>query len=438
LNLTALFNAIRGSRTHAFVMGITKTFPAVVVAQILSGITTVLATRALGPSEFGRANLSLASTLWVQIPLFVGLPTALMHYTPQVEGNRRGELMTLGFGLCMVTGVVTLAVSFLFDGFWAARQGITTRVFDLGLAWCVGFWIYVMGTTMLSAREQFGLRGATEIVFAVFYPVVFFLYGKAHPWRGDDYVFSLAVAFAVSGVFALGPSLRLMANSKIDRRMISLLVGYGIIASFGATANALLNSPARLIANKYLTLGEVGILSVYQGGAGKISSLFLTVSANVFFPIASRTPDKKALFWRIHRAMVVTVLGLLILSWTLLWAYFKVAGSRYTIDFVSLGVYALGGVFTLFFGLVSWYLASTGRNGMIICVVNSVLAGSINFGLCLYLIPSLHILGAGVASVIASMVGIGVCYLPWVQEELSWLSTRSSIPAIIRPKTAGH
>src|SRR5437763_8648408 len=49
-------------------------------------------TRKLGPMEFRRANLSLASTLWIQIPRIAGVPAAMVAYVPRItEEERRAQ-----------------------------------------------------------------------------------------------------------------------------------------------------------------------------------------------------------------------------------------------------------------------------------------------------------------------------------------------------------
>src|SRR5437879_7821032 len=140
-----------GDRTRAFIDGISNTFPSVLIAQVLSGITTLYVTRKLGPIEFGRANLSLASTLWIQIPLIAGLPPAMIHYIPQItEEKRRSQFINMALLLSLGLAIVTLGSSYALHGLWAHCLGLETKVVDWGLIWCAGFWVYVLGTTLLS------------------------------------------------------------------------------------------------------------------------------------------------------------------------------------------------------------------------------------------------------------------------------------------------
>ena len=62
-----------GERTHALLSGLGWVISGAMLARVFTGIATFLAARSLGPDAWGRANLALNATLWLQIPLFLGL-----------------------------------------------------------------------------------------------------------------------------------------------------------------------------------------------------------------------------------------------------------------------------------------------------------------------------------------------------------------------------
>src|SRR6185369_9540210 len=96
----------------------------------------------------------------------------------------------------------------------------------------------------------------------------------------------------------------------------------------GGIVAALLNTPGRLIAHHYLTVADVGVLSAYQGGSIQMSLFFVSIVAQVFFPIASRTPDRKVLFQKINRLLGLSAPGVMLGYAALIWLYMLLLGRR--------------------------------------------------------------------------------------------------------------
>src|SRR4051794_25367544 len=93
-----------GARTRTVLRGLQWTMPAAFVSRLFAGVATLLTARYLGPAEFGRASLVLATTFWIQVPLFLGLPTALMRFVPVAESKEREKWITTGLSLLAICG----------------------------------------------------------------------------------------------------------------------------------------------------------------------------------------------------------------------------------------------------------------------------------------------------------------------------------------------
>ena len=403
-----------GERTESFLGGLRWMVPATMTTRLISGCTTMLATRWMGPQAFGEANLSLAASFWVQIPLLLGIPTALMHYGPQAHGKQKGAWILSGLGLLFLAGGITLAVGYAFDGFWGGLQGISPRAFDFCLIWCAGFLIMTAAGSALSAVENFRIRSYLDVGFALLYMLCIVAGRLKGGVSGDWYILSLSAGMVIAGAVGLAVVSRSLHNVSIDdaRRHVSVLLIYGLIASFGNLASALLNSPARLIANRYLPLAAVGLLSAYQAASVQMASLLAASAMQVFFPIASRTPDKRMLFWKIHRAAWLSAPALFAAFLALMVFYFKVLGRHYTLRSTEAMVFCAAAVFTGFQAVYSFYFFSLGRRGMISSSIIALFSGAINILVCLWLIPSQTILGAGWALLVASAAGLACYYLP--------------------------
>src|SRR5262245_31301238 len=114
-----------GEHTLSLFRGLQWNTPAAFIARVLCGLASLGVARWLGPAGYGEANLALAATLWIQVPLFLGIPTALMHYIPQTPPADRPRLAATGLLLVGLTSVLTLTVGFSFQSYWAHIQGIS-------------------------------------------------------------------------------------------------------------------------------------------------------------------------------------------------------------------------------------------------------------------------------------------------------------------------
>src|SRR5689334_1893917 len=229
-----------GERTRAFLKGLRWTIPAAVMSRFFAGVATMFTARYLGPSEFGQASLVLATTLWVQVPLFLGLPAALMRFIPVSEPKEREAWVGTSLSLLALSGGATLAAGVIWGGFWASLLGVTRNEFQLGLLWCFAFLFYTTATYLAAARERFRMRATLEVLFALLFLLQIgglWLYKNLH---ADLYIKAMALSYGLVGLIGLlGQSIGGVVADGFGRRVRSLIV-FGLIASTGSIAGALL------------------------------------------------------------------------------------------------------------------------------------------------------------------------------------------------------
>lgn len=412
--LSGLLGSGIGERTAAMLQGLSWNFPAAGATRVLSGLTTVLAARWMGPASFGQANLALAATLWIQVPLFFGLTTAVMHFVPKRDAEGRSGLAADGLALLSFCCAATLGLGWLFRDFWAGLQGLSPEVFLGGLLWCAGFWLYTVSTALLSAQERFKARAGVELAFGLLFPAAALLLWKAWRLGAAPYVAALSAAYLLSGAAGLWKAWPGLPRPGLAGRAPELL-GYGLLAAAGQVTFALLYSLARLVANKALPLSEVGVLSAYQGGSVQFSTYFLAFSIQVFFPLASRAPDRPALFRKLSRLALPLTLGAWAACAACLSLYLLLLGRKYPFLPLEAALFSLGAGLTMTQGFLAWFYASGGRRGMAAAVLVNLAAGLANAAGCVVLIPRLGLAGAAWAFAGAQALSIAACYLPAVR-----------------------
>jgi len=401
-----------GTRTRTLLRGLQWTMPAAVVSRLFAGFATLLTARHLGPSEFGRASLVLATTFWIQVPLFLGLPTALMRFVPVAKNEDREKWVTAGLSLLAICGALTLAFGLGFADFWARLHGVTKNEFLLGLLWCSAFLFFTTATFLSAAREQFRARALLEVLFAILFLAQILGLWFFKSLDAALYIKAMAGAYllvGIAGVFLQVP--RRFVFDGFSSRARAFL-HFGVIASGGSVAGALLQSLGRLIANRYLDISQVGLLAAYQAGSLQMALYFIGVALHVFLPVAARTPDRAALFAKLTRVSVLVIVGAGSLCAAALAAYFLVLGTRYPLGLTNLVVFALASGFATQHGILSWFFSSGGSRGIVAAVIVALVAGVLNALLGWLWIPTWGVLGAGAAAGAAYFGGILACYIP--------------------------
>jgi O-antigen/teichoic acid export membrane protein len=412
-----LFPEGLGERTATFYKGVQYSLLAAVLTRFICGLTTMITARYIGPKEFGEANLSLAAVLWIQVPLFLGLPLAFVHFISK-NPEEKNEWMAEGLGLLTVLMMVTLGAGFIFRSFWAQLLGISDFHFVLALFWCFCCWPFAVGRTVSNTTERFQARAYMELLYAILFPLIVYVTLKKG-YNSGAYILGLSIPYLVVGVgglFYLRPSLKGIFNFGSKSKKMFL---YALIGSLGSFADALIDSPARLVINKVFNTADVGVMSAYQGGSTQMAVFFLTAAAQVFFPIASRTPDKIVLFKKLNRIIwqLFPVAAMVFLAG--LFLYLKILGRNYPIQLISCLIFSIAAALSLITGIFRWFIVSFGWRGICFNAVLGVGIGLINLGGCQWLVSRFHIPGAGLAYLIANVVGISLMYIPGL---LNWLN----------------
>lgn len=406
-----------GERTQTFVTGMSWVGSAAILSRIFSGTATILVARWMGPANFGEASVALAAALWIQIPLFVGIPTALMHYIPQKSISERPEWSATGFEVSCLFALATLTVGYFGRGICARGLRISEPVFIIALVWCGGFAVYTACTSILSGQEQFVDRARIELLFAILYPTIIFGLKFFKLLSAKSYIYALAIGYGIAGTVAIVMRISFSWNGAGFGKRARTLLSYGFISSAGGIVIAMIHSPSRLVANRYLSGGEVGILSAYYAVSIQMASSFVSSISQVFFPIASRTPNHYALLRKVRRLLIPGVILLSLMFAAMLFICSSILGKRYPLGWRGVIVFALAAALTTAHSLLSWFLAALGRRGNGISSIVGFIAGSANILGCLWFIPRQGVLGAGLASGLSSLVGIALCFVPLT---LSW------------------
>jgi len=226
--------------------------------------------------------------------------------------------------------------------------------------------------------------------------VGYFVCGKS-PESG---VFAYLVSYTVPVCIMAVMLMRRMSLGSLRNAPARPMLSYGIAACLGNTGFLLIMNYQLFQVQKILGEDEVGILKVYRG-AGVENAVFLTAMfSTVFFPKASVTEDKAALwttavkawakFWPVAFA-VYLILELAIVLLT--------GKKEYTLDPYLLVLMAVAATIISIQGSLGQIIAAHSVAGVRWGVLTSTSAGLINVLVTAFLVPRIGLPGAPIAMI---------------------------------------
>lgn len=409
-----------GERTATFLSGLSWSMAAAIFSRLVTGLTTLYLARTMGPSEFGEANLSLAASLWVQIPLFFGLPTALVFFLSRSPKEEKNAWINNGLLLMLVCLAFTLLISLLFRGTFAHVLGLSPIFFFWAVIYSACMWPFNLLRTFLNAEEEFKKRSWVEVAYAVSFPLIAFVF-LSRGYRSGAYLLGLMLPYALIGLVGLLKHGFSLSSFRFSENMTQQLLTFGALASLGSLAAAMFETPARIAIHSALGAEEVGILSAYQGASTQIAGFFAATVTQVFFPIAARTPNKWVLFGKIRK---LSLWGFPLLTpafMGVIWLFISILGSKYPFQLSLCFLFAIAAFTFLVHSVIAWMILSYGTAGVLLNGLVGIAGGLINIFGCSWAAPRYQIYGTCVVYIAANLFSIAIFSMPSIHR---WLSAK--------------
>ena len=368
----------------------------------LTFVFNILAARILGPVSYG--DLSLVVTLSTILVVSMSACTIAMvkYASGEPDNTQRIKIISTSSLLVVLFTVSSTVVYVFFSPELAQLSGTSIELFDFAVALAVTMIIF--GLTSNSLRillrmRAYGLFSAVQsaIVLAVFLISVI---ANVRSWQAAAY--SLGISYVGTGLILAG-YLRKYFKPQFDQFWSRKILNYSAVAFPGILAGALMGVD-KVLVNKFMTTADVGLYSAYFLPSISIALMVWGIFNAAFFPIASRSNDKQAIFRKVNRAapfFAVLFAPLIILLETIIFVFY---GRQY---FFSLGLSFLFAIAATFFVLYQCYSAlmgSVGTNGAKVSTLGSIIALVVLIGFNVALIPVIGISGAAVTLILAYLL----------------------------------
>ncbi|MEX1997132.1 MAG: oligosaccharide flippase family protein [Candidatus Andersenbacteria bacterium] len=377
-----------------------------IVSGLLFAVVQILAVRALGPAEYGRAALVFAVANVLPYPMFFGLQASVIKYLPEKRSTtERRRTITTFAGGTLFFSALTLVVAYFVRNQVTEILSLSSAVYTIALFYCI---VTVFKTGMecvLRGLLKFKLQAALDIVYATVGAMIFLaLYAAGAGTTYTDYIGALAGGLLAYAAAVLLTHWHYFKPSSWDTVALKQMLSYGAFSVLGSVALFILWGSDRFFLNRYLDVESVGIYSVYYGASlivlGRVSSVFI----KVFLPTASSRSDKLEINRRLNRLMFTGFIPLLLLNGLAMYITVLLYGDEYPMKFLWILLFSVNAILYTFVNVRGALVVAQGVRGHTFYSYWAVCMAALAFLLYLIMIPLLEVTGAIMAVMLVSFV----------------------------------
>jgi len=378
------------------------------LSAIFGFITQILMGRFLGPEGYGKYGLVQSLSLFLYIPMSLGIGTAMVKYNAEEDDiKRQTAIISTSLLICAVLSVVSFFVLFVFSAQISKIFGVTSSLMLYAIFFALFYNMHVFGTEALRGLHKMKELSIFQAFdgFLMLVLILFFILTKNFSFEISVYVaFITYFAIFLSIIFYLRKYLSFLADTVWLRKIIK----YGAFATVGAAAYVFLLNFNKILVNKYLTIDDVGIYNAYYFASTGILSVLLGMFVTVFFPMASRHKDKKSILKKIDEFMPYLFLIGVPFFFIIEFIILKLYGNKYPIDVYLMTEFVVTGILIVCYNLYDYLFASHGILGIKLVAQSGIVMVLFNVILGFYLIPLFGLHGAIISLGASYLLGISV------------------------------
>jgi O-antigen/teichoic acid export membrane protein len=407
-------------------------FSNLLAAAIPFALLPVL-TRYLSPAEYGQ--VAIYQALVAGLAAFIGISADSAAGVKYYDSHVTAIELKNYVGSCFLVLFATSALALLSI---AAFIRPISEWLVLGVQWLPLSVVVASANLIVSMRmvqwqvrnkpKKFGMFKVSQSLLNMLLSlllVVYFSQGSA----GRILAMSIApIGFAVFALILLYRDQ--MLGFAYRREHVREIVAYGVPLIPHSVGYFLLSSVDRFVINDRLGTGQVGMYMVavqLVSATGLVFDAINSAYVPWLFERLKRNlaaEKKQIVRWTLTYFLflaVVVVLAFTVGGQVLV----VVAGQRYAAAAPVVGWLSLGWVFHGMYLMVTNYIFFSKRTALL--SASTILAGTINVGLLLVLVPHMGMIGAGIAFAISSGVKfIMTWYVAQLSYPMPWFSFRSN------------
>lgn len=376
------------------------------LAKASTLLTQIAAGRWLGPDEYGRANLVLAATAYLQIAPMLGFPTTMGKFlAAETDDPRRARFVSTALAAFAVWTLLCLPVMGAAHHALALALNLPDSLFVPSLVLATTNALYVVVASPLLGLRRFAHRGLVEAVYGLTAPLALLAAGVALGADHRALIAALSAGFILGSLYALWCQRRYLILA-FEPEILKAVWSYAAVASLNLLAVACVLAPARFILHSCRGTEEVGLFSAYFTATIQVALALLYMLQSVIVPMASDARGQRETWDLIRRWSAPAMLGAWAFFLTGLIAALAIFGRRYPMRWDWVLAFSGSAVLVLAHGTLSALYSARDFSGLRISVIGGLLAGACNAALAAYLIPIYGVTGAAAALGLSFSLGL--------------------------------
>ena len=219
-------------------------------------------------------------------------------------------------------------------------------------------------------------------------------------------VYSTFFAYGVVSIVLLTVFLRKYLRLLFSKEWAGTLSKYGLLAVVGGISFAVYSNIDKILINEYMTTSDLGIYKAYYLSSINIASLFSVVFNTVLFPRLQDTENEKTYLTKSQKLIPYIIVVGIPVVFICEFVIFKIYGSKYSMNFLLMLIFAATSILAVSYSLYDWLLASQGKRGIKICTIIALIMATCNIIFLFCLLPHFALYGAIFSLLLSYIVGL--------------------------------
>lgn len=404
-NLGGLINNYRSSDgiVNSLVFVTIGTF----VSTILTFVFNLYAGNVLSPDEYGKFNLVQSLSLFIYLPMLLGLNTSLAKYLSEKSSRDRMEIISTTYVLIFMFTIISVAIYILSFNVVTGFFSLSGELYLLSILFAVSFVFYTIATYTLIGLLKLRLLSVYQMLYSFLILIILILILFAlHINNYRLMVYPVIFAYAITGSMIYLKYILPFTGFIFHKDYAVILLRYGFYALIGQVTYSIYTNIDKIFIYKFLSGSDLGLYAAYTFSSISIGLIIINIINIVLFPNVSRSNNKKFIYGRINSILpLLTVISFLFV-FSIESLLIKFFWTRYVFDLTLIILFAMASVLIVVNGIYTWLLNATGIMGVKITSFNSILIAIASFSLNLVLIPLIGIKGAVLSLIICYLLSI--------------------------------
>lgn len=381
------------------------------LATFFSFAFNILGGRFLGPTGYGEFTLVRTISMFLYIPMLLGVSTSMVKYNSEkIDINRQKAIISTSYMIIFIFTTATISLYIVLSAILTNIFSISTDLYILSIILSLLFAFYTLTTDTLRSLHKMKLFGLLKPIHNLILLSSFLIFASLNIVSFKSMLFSLYFAYMITGIAIL------LLNFKyfyfhFNFYWAKILLKYSCFTVFGAFSYMLYTNIDKLLINKYMSIDSVGTYNAYYFGSIEVIALFAGIFITIFFPTASRYENKNRILDRLNKLVLyIVILGFpfILLSEFIILNFY---GDKYPIDFLLMSMFAIASILVVCYDLYGWLFNSEGTKGVQVTLTSTIAIAITNILLNVYTIPRYGLYGAIGSTSLAYFVGICIIYV---------------------------